>query len=168
MDEIWKDIPGFEGIYQASNHGNVKRISVAKGGKIKMLSPSKNQCGYLDFSLYKNYKRTHLRAHRLVALLFIDNPENLTEVNHKNGVKTDNHFSNLEWVSHSENNLHAFRIGLRSHKGDNHNRRKLSYADVVRIREMSKNEGLNHRQIAKIYNVHSTTICDIVNLRSWV
>lgn len=168
MDEIWKDIPGYEGIYQVSNSGLVRRISISRGGRIKFIRPTKNPGGYIDVSLYKNSKRTHFRVHRLVASLFVENPNNLKEVNHKNGIKTHNHFTNLEWVTHSENNLHAFRIGLRSHRGDNHNMRKLSWIDVAKIREISRDKGLKHTEIAKIYNVHPSTICDIVNNRIWV
>ena len=118
--EVWKDINGYEGLYQISNYGNVRSLdryvngnngskALKKGIVLKKQITNK---GYYDVGLYKNGKAKYLLVHRLVAEHFIPNPENKRTVNHKDGNKLNNHVSNLEWVTHSENQIHAFNNGL--------------------------------------------------------
>lgn len=119
-NEEWKDIKGYDGYYQVSNFGRVKRTSfyyVDKYGhkrcrKEKILSQIKNRHGYLLVHLSKDNVKRHIYVHRLVACSFIENPENKPQVNHKNGNKSDNHVSNLEWNTRSENMKHAYVNGL--------------------------------------------------------
>jgi hypothetical protein len=107
MQEIWKDIQGYEGLYQVSNLGRVKRVS----GKI--LKPENlNKKSYLRVRLYKNKIGKHHLIHRIVAEAFVPNLRNAEEVNHKNGDKQDNKVTNLEWITHKENMQHAFKNGL--------------------------------------------------------
>lgn len=114
MKEIWKDINEFEGLYQVSNLGNVKRIRFINKNTNKeqeMLKVKKlRKDGYYEVALYKNSKGKSKQVHRLVANAFIPNLDNKPEVNHKNGIKTDNRVSNLEWVTISENALHSSRV----------------------------------------------------------
>lgn len=112
MKEIWKDIVGFEGLYQVSNLGRVKSLNYHKSGKERVL---KNRLGqiktiYPHVGLYKNGTMKECTVHRLVAEAFIANPENKEEVNHIDGNKCNNHISNLEWVTRSENAIHAIHI----------------------------------------------------------
>lgn len=107
--EPWKDIEGFEGLYQISMKGNVRSI---KGKNPKILKPYKNGTGYLKVDLRKNNERYQKQVHRIVAETFIPNTEGKTEVNHINGDKTDNRYFNLEWVNRSENMKHAVNTGL--------------------------------------------------------
>lgn len=108
-NEIWKDIPGWEGVYQISNHGRMKSFKRISTGHI--LSNT-NKCGwYLTRPLrHKKRKNETIRIHRLVALLFVQNPNNLPQVNHKDGNKQNNYFENLEWVTPTENMKHAVKM----------------------------------------------------------
>ena len=101
MIEVWRDIRGYEGLYQVSNLGRVKSIprERTKGG---ILKPLKDTTGYLSVNLYKNGKIKRYKIHRLVA-------NNFLEVNHKDGNKLNNNLSNLEYVTRSQNILHRFR-----------------------------------------------------------
>lgn len=123
MEEKWKDIPGYEGLYQASNLGNIRSVTrvhrYIKKGKLcfrtrlgHTLSPNINNHGYLYLCLCKNKHRWYAKVHRLVAITFLSNPNNFTDVNHKDGNKKNNIIENLEWCSHSENQKHAIRHGL--------------------------------------------------------
>lgn len=110
-EEIWKDIPGFKGWYQASNFGNIRSVdryvnykttgkAIRKG---KILTPKKSSTGYLEVSLIKNGVYCFKRVHQLVAQTFIPNPNNYPYINHINEVKTDNRVINLEWCTPKQN-----------------------------------------------------------------
>lgn len=116
MEEIWKDIVDYEGLYQVSNLGRVKSL-VRKGVlKEKMLKPFIHQKGYLQIGLHKNGKYIKYLVHRLVAEAFIPNPNNLPEVNHKDENKQNNVVSNLEWCDRSYNNTYGTMIKRRVEK----------------------------------------------------
>lgn len=106
--EIWKFIEGFEK-YQISSYGRVRSF---KNNKESILKPGKVGSGYYKVGLYKNNISKQFLIHRLVANAFITNPENEPQVNHKNGLKTDNHVTNLEWVTAKENIHHGWKTGL--------------------------------------------------------
>ncbi len=126
MKEIWKDIEGYEGLYQISNLGNVKSL---KNNII--LKPSKNSKGYLQVFLWKNGSGKLLRIHRLVAKAFIPNFDDKPQVNHIDGNKQNNRVNNLEWVTNSENQKHAFKIKLQTNIGNNNPRaRKINQYDL--------------------------------------
>ena len=102
--EQWKPIEGFEGVYEVSSWGNIRNA------KEEHLKVYKNFKGYLRVDLFKNGKRFHKRVNRLVAEAFIPNPDNLPQVNHKDGNKENNSFTNLEWVTDEENKAHRRKM----------------------------------------------------------
>ena len=106
MEEIWKDKKDYEGHYQISNWGRVKSI---KFGKERILKPQKNTSGYLCVTLCKNNNQCQFEVHRLVAEVFLPNPNNYKEVNHKNEIKTDNRVENLEWCDRKYNQNYGTR-----------------------------------------------------------
>lgn len=115
---MWKNILGFEGIYQVSNFGNVKSLARDKVCNKKnivskeiLLKPA-NEQGYSRVRLQKGSFSKMYRVHRLVAISFIENPLNKKEVNHINAIKSDNKVENLEWCSNLENVRHARANGL--------------------------------------------------------
>lgn len=108
MTEVWKDIEGFEGLYQVSTLGNVKSLNYGRAGKEMILSPGKYKNGYLYVTFYKDGKRKNYLIHRIVAEALIPNPFKLPCVNHK-GSKTDNRVEMLEWCSYSYNNTYNDR-----------------------------------------------------------
>ena len=121
MEEIWKDIPQYEGYYQVSNYGNfrsIDRIVKYKNfgtrkypGKYLLTETAKD--GYKRIVLMKDGIKKRYQAHRLVALTFIPNPDNKSIINHIDGNKGNNIVSNLEWCTASENMIHADNTGLR-------------------------------------------------------
>jgi len=118
MEEIWKDIEDYRGVYQVSSIGRVRRL---KRIRENILSCAPNTSGYPTVHLCKNGKRSTKTVHRLIAQAFIPNPENKPQINHKNGIRPDNRLENLEWCTSSENNLHAYRTSKRKVlRGENH------------------------------------------------
>lgn len=129
MNEIWKDILGFECLYQASNYGRVRSLTKVVGRVLKqrifleegkVLKPRPN-FGYNKYILYKDLKRHPYVGSRLVAQTFITNTYNKPCVNHINGIKSDDRVENLEWVTYKENTQHAVKTGLlKNPSGKNH------------------------------------------------
>jgi hypothetical protein len=100
-EEVWKDINGFEGLYEVSNYGRVRTI------KTQLIrSPFFHKKKYLKVTLRRKDHKKHYRIHRLVAQAFIPNPDNKAEVNHKDFNKINNHVNNLEWTTQEENTNH--------------------------------------------------------------
>lgn len=119
-DEVWKDVVGYEGLYMISDKGRVlscKKSIIRNNGRPtnfpeKIMKPMINHKGYEIIDLRKKGSRKCGFVHRLVAKAFLDNNGNKPQVNHKNGIKTDNNLNNLEWVTNQENMTHAFENGL--------------------------------------------------------
>ena len=119
MEEIWRDIPTYEGYYQASNFGRIKsllfqsNIYNKKYQREKILKPKQTKDGCLRVELWKDGEHRTWLTYRLVALAFLGVPEDKTmTINHKDGNRLNNHISNLEWCTRRENIQHGFRTGL--------------------------------------------------------
>lgn len=118
MEEIWKDIKEYEGLYKVSNLGRVMSLRSYGGDKHRLMSPTKNGTGYLKVILSKNKTHKAFLIHRLVAMAFLENPENLDFVNHKDENKANNMADNLEWCTKSYNTEYSFKL---------HPERKMQY-----------------------------------------
>ena len=171
--EIWKDIEGFEGLYQVSNLGRVKSLSrkcgtCYKKESIRKLSQTKD--GYLKIRLMGNGKDITTRIHRLVALAFIPNYSNKETVNHIDGNKHNNIVENLEWSTRQEQLKHAYNLGLKkSTTGEYNSQSKLSRDQVKEIRRIYKRNSreCSSTKLALKYNVSHKTILNIINNKTY-
>lgn len=109
----WRDVPGWEGLYKVSDDGRVRTLQDShRKSKNEEIAQTLRGYGYQYVNLYSKSRKAQFPVHRLVAMAFIPNPENKREVNHKNGIKTDNKVENLEWVTRKENEEHSRRMGF--------------------------------------------------------
>lgn len=157
----FKIIKGFDD-YLVSNYGGI--ISCKNGRKFERKAV-KDTKGYMRVCLCMGGVMATRKIHREVAIAFIPNPENKSEVNHINGIKSDNRVENLEWVSHLDNMRHASKEMLLKH-GSKSSFSKLTELDIPNIRNKF-NIGISQRSIAKEYKVSHTTIKHIINGDKW-
>lgn len=158
MEELWRDIEGYEGLYQVSNLGRVKSFDtkdkldrIRKG---RVLKGRKDKYGYIQVGLYKQGAASKKKIHRLVAEAFISNPENKPEVNHIDEDKTNNIISNIEWVTPKENLNHGTRNERSSRKQSipiiATNLNTGEYREFYGSRECARQLGLNQSNITKV------------------
>lgn len=136
LEEIWKPIEGYEGLYEVSNLGRVRSLNYNHTGKVKILSLRVNKYGYIQVGLYNNGKRKFYGVHRLVAQAFIPNQDNKTEVNHIDEDKTNNIVTNLEWCTASYNinyGTRNIRVGNSLLLSNNGSARKVINLDTMKI-----------------------------------
>jgi hypothetical protein len=167
--EIWKNVIGFEGSYQVSNLGRVKSLARVdrSGHKLqeRILKNTIDSYGYLVVGLFKNSVNHTHKVHRIVATIFIPNPENKPQVNHINGNKLNNIVDNLEWATHQENKTHSCITGLAA-RGSRVHLAKLTESDIPEIRTRLLAGELNG-DIAKDYGVTWSTIDCIKKRVTW-
>lgn len=173
--EEWRDIPGYEGLYQVSNHGRVRGLDrvVARRGQAstairgRVLFQSVNpRWGYMQAGLHRDGKGRTWRVHQLVALAFIGpNPTHL-DVNHIDTDKKNNRADNLEYCTRKRNLEHAREHGIGDKRGEKHHGAKLTADQVVEIRQRFADGELGYRLAAE-YGVARSQISRIVNGRRW-
>lgn len=177
MKEVWKDIEGYEGLYQVSSIGRVRSLDrfverstiLPKTGarcegmflRGKVKKPLVDNKGYNRIQLCKRGKQSTKKVHRLVAAAFIEKVEGKTYINHKNGIKMDNNFTNLEWCTNEENVKHAWGTGLiKPVSGVKNKKCLLNERQVKAIRTWLK-LGYTQLSIGEAYGVSRSVIAGI-------
>jgi hypothetical protein len=174
--EIWKDIEGYEGIYQVSNVGRVKSLErttkSSRNGteyfrtiKPKILKQSFNRCGYLKVPLGRGLIRKQMYIHRLVAIAFIDNPTKKPTVDHLNTIKTDNRVCNLRWATYSEqineNAISKEKFRRNTIKTSLENMKKANESNKKKVKCITTNITFNSlKEGAEYYNIDRRRVSD--------
>ncbi len=162
---MWKPIKNFEGLYEISSDGRVR--SLHKRNYHNILNTWDNGRGYLFCNLCKKgQKKKHGYIHKLVAGHFVDNPDTLNVVNHIDGDRSNNDYTNLEWCDQSHNMKHASEMNL-IHKGEKCFRSKLKNEDVLEIRRLNEEYGTKPKEIAEMFNIDSSHASRIINRKVW-
>jgi len=177
--EEWRDIKGYEGVYQASDLGRIRSLDkirrkwnhqgkrdvdyLYKGRVLKS-----NICNiYLYVCLMHKGVKKSRSVHRLIAKTFVDNPNNKPNVNHIDFNHYNNSSNNLEWCTQYENIQHTKKHGRsRYANGEDQGKTRLTKEDVIKIRCMSK-EGVSQGKIASMYKMSRSGICNIISKKSW-
>lgn len=173
MEEIWKPIKGYEGLYEISNLGKLKSLAKSPGVGInkrymvdRILPGYKVKRKYIQVQLWKNQKVKVKGAHRLVLETFKPTNNPKLETNHIDGNKYNNNIDNLEWVTSKENKRHAFKNGLCDHRrGECLYNSKLTEKDVKWIRKNHKQ--YSYSELGKKFDVGKSCIWHIVHRYNW-
>lgn len=179
--EEWRDVPGFEGLYQVSNTGKVRsydRLVTERNGKVRLhagrlLRPSPVAGGYPGLSFFVAGQRMPTTVHRLVMAAFVGPCPSGQEVNHKDGDKTNNHLENLEYVTHTENQLHSIRVlgnpvpHGHMQLGEANAMSKLTEQQVKEIRVLYATGWTTQQRLGAHYGVSQSTVSTIISFNHW-
>jgi len=170
--EIWKDIKGYEGFYQVSNKGNVKRLKGYARLTEKQLKPF--LCGqgvqYFKVRLYKKGKGKDKSISRLVAENFLNNPNGYLEVRHLDGNPKNNLLENIAWGTHKMNMHDSIKHGTFSfvdNSGSKNGMSKLKEDDILNIRKLFRAGSMSRNELCLKYGIKYGQICSIVNNKAW-
>ena len=160
--EQWKPISGWEGRYSISSRGRIWSIT-----RCRYLRPTLHPHGYLRVNLYSDKGKKAIGVHRLVALAFHGpQPSPAHEVNHKNCDKTDNHATNIEWATRSENQSHAYENGLRSAAGERNTNARLEDESALEIYRR-RHQGESCSALAREYGISVQVVSGIARKTRW-
>ena len=180
--EVWKNVIGYENIYQVSNFGNVKSLDreVAPNNRVpywrkgKSCKQSKSNTGYMTVGFTVNNKKVNKYVHRLVAEAFITNFSNYPQVNHIDCNKANNRMYNLEWCTNSQNHIHATENGLNklhlhrvAYSGEENGKSLLTKEQVLEIKQKYIPYKYSAKKLSKEYEVSESCITHILNNTSW-
>jgi len=180
--EVWKNVIGYENIYQVSNFGNVKSLDreVAPNNRVpywrkgKICKQSKSNLGYMTVGFTVNNVKVNKYVHRLVAEAFITNINDYPQVNHIDCDKTNNKMYNLEWCTNSQNHIHASKNGLNklhlhrvAYSEENNGRSLLTKEQVLEIKQKYIPYKYSAKKLSKEYEVSESCITHILNNTSW-
>ena len=197
-EEHWMQIPGYNGVYYVSDLGNIRTHNWKNKGWTRVMKPGYDHKGYLRTVLVNPItgKKKTIKVHRVVGQVWLSNPHNKPQINHKNGIKDDNRPVNLEWVTYRENFDHAvangkqpglfkrglapYNKGLNSYTkehipldqytpicGSDIGTSKLTEQQVIEIRSKFKKRVYTREMLAGEYGVKASCIKDVVNRKSW-
>ena len=158
--EQWRSVLGFVG-YEVSNLGRLRYM--LRWNKPKILRAFKHTRGYLKYCLAINGKMKTMLAHRIVGIAFVQNPENLPQINHKNSIKDDNRIENLEWCTGKSNRAHAMQNN-RYLAGEDHPNAKYSNEQICRARKLIA-QGYSRKEVRKLFGLSRYYLNDILNIR---
>lgn len=165
--ENWLPVVGYEERYRVSDHGRVMSINYRNTGTQRLMKPGKDTYGYLQVCLQKGSKQVTKKVHAIVMEAFVGPRPPRHDINHRSGVKTENTLANLEYCTSSENRLHAYRLGAQPRmRGEAHPNSKLDEEQVRAIRKWLA-AGQSQTSLAKVFNVHQTTISLIASGKRW-
>lgn len=166
-EEVWKDIPEYEGLYMVSNYAKIKRFNRDKRRKpFKILNPPKDKNGYSYVNLSKNCKIKSFRVYKLVMETFVGPCPKGMEICHNDGDPGNSFFGNLRYDTHKNNMIDSMNHGTRA-KGHKHGMAILNEKQVRIIKWLLTDGYLKQREIAKIFNVSRHTITKINNKKNW-
>lgn len=170
LQEEWRDIPGYEGLYLVSNLGRVRSLprngNYMRKSLTDAMRPSSAN-GYQILILKKGGTIATKSVHRLVMLAFAGAPVDGQEVNHIDGDKSNNHLTNLEYCTRGENISHAHKLGLRNARGEKNARAKLTNEDVHTIRRRFALGGISMGRLSREYGVSRSTIRRMLDGTTW-
>jgi hypothetical protein len=167
--ERWLPVVGYEDVYAVSNHGRVMRLAGSERVKEnRIVKQGDNGRGYMFVRLWADNKPQHRYVHRLVMQSFVGEcPEGIT-VNHIDGNKANNHLSNLEYATHSENIQHAYNQGLNyGARGEMHSMAKLTQTQADEIRRLYALGGISQRSLAAQFRISPSVIGGIIHGKRW-
>jgi hypothetical protein len=171
MKEVWKDILGYKGIYQASDQGRIKSLSRldSRGHKIKgrILKPVKEKDNYLHVTLCKNGKIKRRKIHHLILETFVGLCPDGMECCHNINNRQNNRLSNLRWDTKSSNSRDSIRDGTHvDNSGEKNGSSKLTYNQILTIRRLYKTK-YNQKELSNKFNISQSQISKIINFKLW-
>jgi len=171
--EQWKDVVGYEGLYQVSNLGRVKKLAGTKCRADRMRKLVVTPNGRLQIALYKNNIERKFLVHRLVLIAFVGKPKINQITRHLDGNPMNNYLTNLRWGTHVQNQADSVRHGTKinppknDNSGTNNGQNKLSEQQVAMIKQLADRGLHTQQQIANMYGITQQTVSDIKRNRSW-